>query len=110
MSHAVANAMGRFFESGTVKSITISAIMALLGFASHQLLEVNTQQAMLEQHTAQLQKLGASADATAAAVQGLAVTTARIDGKLDVLKQRLDDSRSEGHVVRSASAAGSPVR
>jgi Tfp pilus assembly protein PilN len=109
MSHHVANAMGRFFESGTVKSITISAIMALLGFAARQLLEVNTQQTILVQHSQILEKQSASLDALAQSVQGLSVTTTRIDGKLDVLKQRLDD-RGEAHVARSTTATGSKVR
>ena len=110
MSHAASDGFLRFFGTGTVKGVFISLLMGVLGFTGRQLLTVNTQQTVLEQHTKQLADLKTTADANADALQTLAVTTARIDGKVDAMLQRLSDRRSEAYGAGSAANEGHPSR
>ncbi len=110
MSHQAAEGLARFIGGGTLKGVAISVIMGVLGFATKSLLQVNTQQQILQQHSQQLDQLRASTTTTSDNVQALTITTARIEGKIDVLRQRLDDQRGEAHVARSTAVTGSAVR
>jgi Tfp pilus assembly protein PilN len=110
MSHEAAEGLSRYIGGGTLKGVGISVIMGVLGFATKSLLQVNTQQQILEQHSQALATLSTSAQKTSDSVQALTITTARVEGKIDVLKQRIDDQRGEAHVARSTAVTGSSVR
>jgi hypothetical protein len=83
------------FESGTVKSIAIGLVMSAVGFGSHQVIESVSQAHQLESQSAQIQKLFEGQSETHTQVQDLSVALARMEGKLDVLNQKIDDDRSK---------------
>jgi hypothetical protein len=82
------------FDSAVVKNIAISLLMGAVGFGSHQMIESVSQTKQLDTQTAQIQKLFEGQTATHTQVEDLGVALARMEGKLDVLNQKIDDDRS----------------
>lgn len=83
------------FDNGIVKNIAISLAMGAVGFGSHQVIESVGQQRQLETQSMQIQKLFEGQSQTHTQVQDLSVALARMEGKIDVLNQKIDDDRSK---------------
>ena len=89
-----------FFTSATIKSLLLSVLVGAGGWTAHTLLESNGNAQVLAAHGKQLDALTAGQAKTDDALDGLAVTVARIDGKLDVVNQKIDDDRRLHHGTR----------
>lgn len=85
------------FENSTVKGIALSLAMGAIGFGSKQVIESYGQIHMLDEHTQQIGKLFEIAKQNQQNLQESAVSMARIEGKIDVLNQKVDDDRSKTH-------------
>jgi peptidoglycan hydrolase CwlO-like protein len=83
------------FENSVVKNIAISLVMGAIGFGTHQAVESVSQTHQLETQNTQIQKLFEGQSETHTQVQDLSVALARMEGKLDVLNQKIDDDRSK---------------
>jgi hypothetical protein len=79
---------------GLLKSGMLPTVAACVGFLFHQAVASNEQQHELQDHTTQIQKLIQGQEATHTDLNGVSVTIARIEGKLDVLNQKIDDDRN----------------
>ena len=82
-----------FFDASWLKSVTLSLVIGGLGWTAHTLLTSDGNARLLTEHTQQLEKLAAGQEKTADALQNMAVTITRIDGKLDTVNQKIDDDR-----------------
>lgn len=71
--------------------------MGAIGFGSKQVIESYSQSRTLDEHTQQISALFGIAKQNQQALQEAAVGQARIEGKLDVLNQKIDDDRSKTH-------------
>jgi hypothetical protein len=84
------------FETLIIKSgLGGLIVVGLLGWVGHGLLSAYTDSSKLDQHTQQIEKLWEGQKATHDSLQELSVTVARIDGKIDVLGQKIDDDRAK---------------
>jgi hypothetical protein len=84
----------------TVKTIGIALLTGAIGFGSKQVIESYGQNHVVEEHTQQIGKLFDIAKKTQDGLQEQAVTTARIEGKIDVINQKIDDDRTIKHGSR----------
>ena len=82
-------------DNSTVRGIGLSILMGLLGFGAKQAVESYGQTTTLTQHTAQISKLFDIAQQNQKALETNAVSTARIEVKIDVINQKIDDDRSK---------------
>lgn len=80
------------FDYGNlVRNIAVSVALTALGAGAHQVVESASQERTLAAHSEQIAKLSDE-------VEKVDVGIARIEGKIDVLNQKIDDDRT-----RSAS-------
>jgi hypothetical protein len=77
-----------------VKSGGLSVAAAFVGFAFHQAVASNAAEHKLEEHDVQIQKLIAGQEATHEDLNKISITIARVEGKLGVIDQKIDDDRS----------------
>lgn len=83
---------------GTIgKGGLLSVAMAGAGFLFHVAVASDKQETKLEQHDAQIQRLVEGQVAAHKDLNDVAVTIARVEGKLDVLNQKIDDDRSSAN-------------
>lgn len=68
--------------------------MAVVGWASHTMLELNGQAVQLQNHDTQIKALFAGQKETHDALQSLNTTVVRVEGKIDVVNQKIDDDRN----------------
>lgn len=80
-------------DSGILKNILLSGAMAAVGFVSHQMVSSAKQEQILVQHDTQIQKLYEDKATTHKDMNDLTVTVTRVEGKIDVLNQKIDDDR-----------------
>jgi peptidoglycan hydrolase CwlO-like protein len=80
-----------------LRSVALSATMAIVGFVSHQMIASVGQEKQLATHDQQIAKLFESQGEIHKSVEDLAIAVARVEGKLDVLNQKIDDDRSKTH-------------
>lgn len=95
------NGLEHFFNNGTVKSLALSALLGLGGWTAHTLISTEGNSQTLAAHGRQLDTLEQGQDKTQEALQGLSVAVAKIDGKLDVVNQKIDDDRRANRAARS---------
>ena len=92
MSETKDNKLRALLENGMVKYLLLPALAAVGGFLGHAVVEVPGLSKQVEQHTTQLQNLWTGQAETHKALQDVAVAVTRVDGKLDVVNQKLDDA------------------
>jgi hypothetical protein len=80
-------------ERITVKGLIIPVVMGLLGWGGHTLLSAYSVGIEVDNHTQQLKALWDSQRQTHNDIQTVVNTVTRIDGKIDVLNQKIDDDR-----------------
>ena len=80
--------------SEAVRTAAFSVVFAGLGYAGHTAYEVSSQATKIETHDAQIQKLFDGQHETHQALQDLNTVVVRVEGKLDVVNQKIDDDRS----------------
>lgn len=80
--------------SDTIRTAAISGTMAIIGWVSHTMLELNGQAAQLQSHDAQIKALFSGQRETHEALQSLTTTVVRVEGKIDVVNQKIDDDRN----------------
>jgi uncharacterized membrane protein len=83
-----------FFDISTVKGVILSLAMGAVGFGAHQIVDASSDKHTLDEHTQQIEKLFEIAKQNQLSLQDAAVAAARIEGKLDVINQKIDDDRS----------------
>jgi len=88
-------AVAKFMSGDAVKGVLLSATFAILGFVCKQAVSEFRVDSTLEWHGKAITELQSGQQATHQKLEDLAVTSARIDGKLDVLSQKIDDDRWE---------------
>jgi hypothetical protein len=81
-------------DSTTSKNVMLSAIVGVGGFAIHQAMVWSDVQKDVAWHSAAIKELKANSDLTQKAITDHTVTLSRIDGKLDVINQKIDDDRN----------------
>lgn len=79
------------------KGSALSIAMAGAGFFFHVAVASNAQEVKIVQHDAQIQKLIDGQIATTLELNKIFVALARVEGKQDVLNQKIDDDRSTSH-------------
>lgn len=94
------NIVELFFNNSTVKSIAISVLVGTGGWAAHTLVGSAGNSQVLAMHGKQLDALTQGQQKTDDALDRLAITVTRIDGKLDTVNQKIDDDRAARHAVR----------
>lgn len=80
-----------FLENPSLRSIALSLLMGVVGYAGHQIIESVHQQTVIDQHTTQLQQLEKIIDSQQHELQANSLAMLRIEGKVDVVNQKLDD-------------------
>lgn len=100
---SIALVVGKFLESGTAKSLIISALVTTGGFVLKQQVHEAQSDQTLAWHTEAIRKIHDHEETAAQALVDHTVTLARIEGKLDTVNQKIDDDRNyaERHQVRS---------
>ena len=88
------NLIELFFNNGTTKSLSITALVAVGGWTANTLINAHGQSDVLAAHTQQLDKLWQGQAQTHNDIQSLSVVVATVNGKLDVLGQKIDDDRA----------------
>lgn len=83
-----------FLNNTTTKSVAVSILVGTGGWAAHTLVGAQANATVLAAHTQQLERLWQGQGQASAALQGLGVAITRIDGKLDVVNQKIDDDRA----------------
>lgn len=94
----VSNIVSTFWKGDAVKGVVLSAIVSSLIYMGHIFLQGHDQQSTLDQHTKQIEALETTAKLTSESVQQLAVTSTRIEGKLDTLSTKIDDDRRAARI------------
>lgn len=84
-------------DSKTLRTGVISVTMAILGYAGHAAIEVNKQGDILDAHTATIQELKKGQDETHHVLADLTTAVVRVEGKVDVVNQKIDDDREAKH-------------
>jgi hypothetical protein len=94
MSHPVKE----LFENSAVKSVTISVLMAALGWAGNTLMQVPSTNVKLDEHTKQIAALSDAQSKTSDKLDRITDSLGRIEAKVDVANQKIDDDRkARGH-------------
>ena len=73
--------------------LIVSVLSSVLVFGGHQILKTVTQEDQLNAQAKQIETLSAGQAQTHDQVKDLAATVARIEGKIDVVSQKIDDDR-----------------
>lgn len=76
------------------KGSALSIVMAGAGFLVHVAVASDAQEKKLAEHDTQIQHLLDGQQRTNGALNNVSVTIARVEGKIDVLNQKIDDDRS----------------
>jgi peptidoglycan hydrolase CwlO-like protein len=76
-------------------AVILAIVTGVGGWAVHAFSLFNLDQTKLDEHTAQIQHLQQGQKETHEALNNVAVTLARVDGKIDVLSQKIDDDRAQ---------------
>ena len=95
------NIVELFFNNSTTKSLAITALVAVGGWTANTLISARND-TTLEQHGVRLQKLSEGQAQTQKDIGALAVSVTAVNGKIDVIGQKIDDDRA----AKVASAAG----
>lgn len=85
------------FNSALAKGVFASLLVGLGGWTAHTLVEARSNSQMLSAHTQQLDRLEAGQTKQEDTLKGLGVAVAQINGKLDVVNQKIDDDRRAVH-------------
>lgn len=96
------NIVEMFFNNSTTKSLAITALVAVSGWTANTLIGARNDASTLEQHGAWLQKLSEGQAQTQKDIGALVVSVTAVNGKIDVIGQKIDDDRA----AKVASAAG----
>jgi hypothetical protein len=88
------SALSALFGADAMKTAVVSVVMATCGWAGHTVLEMNAQSKVLDEHTVQIQKLFDGQAETHKSLQDVTTTLTRMEGKIDVVNQKVDDDRS----------------
>lgn len=91
MKDVVAASVLKFFESSTTKSVAISIAMGVLGFLGHSLLQLHSQGDELTEHRQAIVNLTAEREKDHDVIENISIVIERIEGKIDVLNQKIDD-------------------
>lgn len=95
-------------ENSTTKSVGLSVLMAIAGYMFHAYGQLNQQELQIADNQQQIKELQLNQDTTKVAIDNVAISITRIEGKLDVLNQKIDDDRR--NATRSALADRYSVR
>lgn len=96
-------ALLKFTDSNAARGVILSAVLAITGFVVDQKTQAFRAQQKLDDHTIQLDRLEASSKASEARQQLLELSVSRVEGKIDVLNQKIDDDRAARHAAEHAS-------
>jgi hypothetical protein len=89
----MSNVFHALTDNDTVRTVFIAIVTGALGWGSHAVMELNVQSQRLETHDKQLQVLFEGQNRTHQALQDLNTTIVRVEGKIDVVNQKIDDDR-----------------
>lgn len=90
-----------FSPSGAIKSLLLSALIGAGGWTAHTLISTEGNTQVLAEHSRQLEKLEQGQEQTRSTLSDLEVTMKGIDGKLDVVNQKIDDDRRAARAARN---------
>lgn len=91
------NIVELFLNNAATKSVAVSILVGAFGWTAHTLIITQSNGQTLTEHTAQLNSLEEGQKDTREVLQLLSVTIAKMDGKLDVVNQKIDDDRRAAH-------------
>ena len=81
-------------DSASVRTgLIVSVLSSVIVFGGHQVLKTVTQEDQLTAQAKQIETLSAGQAETHDQVKDLAAIVARIEGKIDVVSQKIDDDR-----------------
>lgn len=83
-----------FFHSELARTAAVSAVMAIAGWGGSTLLTASDNSLVLQTHTGQIQHIFESQKETKDALEKVSTAIIRIDGKIDVINQKIDDDRT----------------
>jgi hypothetical protein len=81
-------------------AVVLAAVSCLGGWGIHALSVFNLDQQKLDEHTAQIQHLQTGQRETHDKLNDIGITILKVDGKLDVLNQKIDDDRANAKTAR----------
>lgn len=96
-----ATALAKFLESPSVKGAAVSFVVTAIGFVAHQYVRQNEVDTQLSWHSKAITDLRTGQDLTHNSLEAHSIILERIEGKLDVVNQKIDDDRNyaERHQV-----------
>jgi hypothetical protein len=101
MMHPKMNLVELFFNNATTKSLALSILVGAGGWTAHTLIGAQNNGQVLAVHTQQLAELKQGQQKVDEALDSLAITVTRMDGKLDTVNQKIDDDRRTHRAERS---------
>lgn len=81
-------------DSTASKSVVLSCVLAIGGYSFNQAVNQKETSQAVAWHTQAIKDMKANQDLLAKGLQEHTVTLSRIDGKLDVINQKIDDDRN----------------
>lgn len=80
-------------DNSIVKQAAMYLFVAAVGFGSNKIVESVSQGRIVEQQAIEIKGLSDGQEKTHSDVQDLGIALARIEGKIDVLNQKVEDDR-----------------
>lgn len=81
-------------DSTALKSVLASIVLAVGGMGVKQIVHQDEIDHTVEWHAKAIQQLQVSQETTNLAIQSHTITLSQINGKLDVINQKIDDDRN----------------